>query len=40
MGKFSKKYEYNPPHVHHGVLSYVIWHNIPYNDESEAELGP
>jgi hypothetical protein len=33
---FQKKYEYNPPHVHHGVLSYVIWHN----DESEAELGP
>jgi len=36
---FQKKYEYNPPHKHSGVYSFVIWLKIPYNiqDECAAE---
>lgn len=32
---FQKKHEFNPTHTHSGVLSFVIWLNIPYlmNDE-------
>tara|TARA_R110000803_G_scaffold36285_1_gene78002 strand:+ start:1124 stop:1843 length:720 start_codon:yes stop_codon:yes gene_type:complete len=37
---FQKKYEYNPPHRHDGILSYVIWHKIPYNYENEINMGP
>jgi len=36
---FQKKYEYNPPHKHSGVYSFVMWIKIPYNiqDERNAE---
>lgn len=34
-----KKYEFNPIHNHSGVLSYVIWHKIPYNLDDEIDLG-
>lgn len=32
---FQKKYEYNPPHHHSGVLSFVYYHQIPYYIEDE-----
>jgi hypothetical protein len=32
---FQKKYEFNPPHMHSGVLSFVIWIDIPYKIEDE-----
>jgi hypothetical protein len=35
---FQKKYEYNPMHHHSGVLSFVIWCNIPYDTEKERTL--
>jgi len=27
---FQQKHEYNPPHCHSGVFSFVIWYQIPY----------
>tara|TARA_B100000131_G_C17987915_1_gene561300 strand:+ start:55 stop:756 length:702 start_codon:yes stop_codon:yes gene_type:complete len=30
------KYEFNPPHNHSGIYSFVIWLKIPYNCKSEA----
>lgn len=32
---FQKKYEFNPPHTHSGVFSFVIWVDIPYSLEQE-----
>ena len=32
---FQKKYEYNPPHNHTGVYSFVMWIKIPYELEKE-----
>lgn len=32
---FQKKYEYNPLHDHIGILSFVIWVQIPYNIKDE-----
>lgn len=32
---FQKKYEYNPLHNHIGVLSFVVWVQIPYNLKDE-----
>ena len=32
---FQKKYEFNPPHNHTGIVSFVIWIKIPYNIENE-----
>ena len=36
---FQKKYEFNPPHKHTGVISFVIWIQIPYDiqDEKNSE---
>jgi hypothetical protein len=33
-----RKYEYNPLHLHQGILSFVIWINIPYNLDDERNL--
>ena len=33
---YQKKYEFNPPHSHSGVASFVIFIHIPY-DLSEEE---
>ena len=33
-----KKYEYNPPHHHSGIFSFVIWHKIPYRKEDEEKI--
>jgi len=35
---FQKKYEHNPLHTHSGILSFVIWHQIPYDIEEEKKL--
>lgn len=32
---FQKKFEFNPPHTHSGVFSFVIWIDIPYLIEEE-----
>jgi hypothetical protein len=37
---FQKKYEYNPAHVHDGILSFVLYIDIPYKIEDERKLGP
>lgn len=33
-----KKYEFNPIHTHPGVLSWILWLQIPYNLEEELSL--
>ena len=37
---FQQKHEFNPPHDHSGLLSFVIWMKIPYNLSDEAVLFP
>lgn len=37
---FQKKHEFNPPHLHTGIFSFVIWVNIPYNLEDEYKVFP
>ena len=34
---FQKKYEFNPPHTHGGLFSFIIFVNIPYNFKNELE---
>ena len=35
---YQKKYEINPLHNHTGLLSFVMWINIPYNLDEELSL--
>jgi hypothetical protein len=35
---FQLKNEFNPPHRHTGVISFVIWIKIPYNIEDEKKV--
>ena len=35
-----KKYEYNPIHDHSGILSFVIWHKVPFLYKDEVEQDP
>jgi len=37
---FQKKHEFNPVHDHSGVMSFVIWLQIPYTFEEEYRAGP
>jgi len=37
---FQKKYEFNPIHSHKGILSFVIWLEIPFLMEDELMLSP
>ncbi len=37
---FQKKHEFNPPHLHTGIFSFVIWIKIPYNLEDEDRMFP
>lgn len=37
---FQEKHEFNPPHTHSGVLSFVIWISIPYNIKEEKLKSP
>jgi hypothetical protein len=32
---YQSKYEFNPPHIHSGVMSFVLWIDIPYSIEAE-----
>lgn len=32
---FQRKHEYNPPHNHRGMLSFVIWLKMPFDIEEE-----
>lgn len=34
---FQKKHDFNPVHDHSGVMSFVIWHTIPYAIEDEMQ---
>ncbi len=35
---FQNKHEFNPPHRHDGMYSFVIWMKIPYSYEEECKL--
>ena len=35
---FQKKNEFNPFHIHSGVISFAIWMKIPYEYENEKQL--
>lgn len=37
---FQQKYEFNPPHTHSGVISFVIWMRIPFNLKDEMDYFP
>jgi len=37
---FQKKYEFNPPHKHSGIYSFVIYLQIPFDLKKEEELYP
>jgi len=37
---FQEKYEFNPPHNHGGLVSFVIWHKIPYDIQKELDYFP
>jgi hypothetical protein len=37
---FQKKTEFNPWHAHHGILSFVIWINVPYDYDDELKYTP
>ena len=37
---FQNKDEFNPPHDHYGILSFVIWLKIPYSMQEELQLSP
>jgi len=37
---FQKKYEVNPIHNHSGLVSFVIYLEVPYNIEEELQLNP
>jgi hypothetical protein len=37
---FMKKHEFNPPHNHSGLISFVIWINLPFDIEEEFQQFP
>lgn len=37
---YQKKYEFNPPHNHDGLLSFVLWTNVPYDMKEERMASP
>lgn len=37
---FQERYEFNPPHLHAGIFSFVIWVDIPYLIEDEEAMFP
>ena len=37
---FQKKHEFNPPHLHDGTLSFVIWLQIPFTHKQENKRSP
>lgn len=37
---FQKKHEFNPPHYHSGLFSFVIWLQVPFTWKDELAAGP
>ena len=37
---FQKKHEFNPPHFHSGMYSFVIWVSVPFLMENEVVKSP
>ena len=37
---FQNKHEFNPAHRHPGLMSFIIWLDIPYTRDSEIKLSP
>jgi len=37
---FQKKYEFNPIHNHTGLISFVLWLEVPYDIEIEKQVHP
>jgi len=37
---FQHKHEFNPPHEHYGIISFVMWLKIPYTFEEEQKVSP
>jgi hypothetical protein len=37
---FQEKYEFNPAHHHDGILSFVLYINVPYDYEEEKLVSP
>ena len=37
---FQKKYEFNPLHDHTGIISFVIWIDVPYTKDLELLSSP
>ncbi len=37
---FQHKHEFNPPHEHYGIISFVMWLKIPYTFEEEKKVSP
>lgn len=37
---FQHKHEFNPPHDHYGIISFVMWLKIPYTFEEERKVSP
>lgn len=37
---FQKKYEFNPCHIHRGIMSFTLWIKIPYTEENEMRHSP
>jgi hypothetical protein len=37
---FQQKHEFNPPHDHFGIISFVIWLKVPFNMKDEHKSSP
>ena len=37
---YGKKYDFNPPHKHTGIYSFVLWVKIPYKFQEEEKVYP
>ena len=37
---YMRKHEYNPLHHHYGILSYVMWVQVPFTMEEEQKICP
>ena len=37
---FQEKHEFNPPHDHNGIFSFVIWVKVPFYEKEELDISP
>ena len=37
---FQNKFEFNPAHTHPGLMSFIIWLDIPYTRQDEIKFSP